>query len=239
MEEDRRAGAHLGFGAAVQVELDGDPGFPRVALHARPPRRIRQFVRDAGPVPLAAELFGPELEAADAEVVGELQVGLTVADHRGVVKVDAAVAQVVLHQAEAWLARRRIVGGPAAVDQHLAEHDALALEHLQHEIVGTVEARARICLAAEAVLVADDHEFEPGIAQLQQRRDHAADETQLVVGVDLEVGRLLDQGAVAVDEEDFRGHQARTPAGTAAASIAGAGVGDGRRAASAAAVAWG
>src|SRR5690606_2246864 len=114
----------------------------------------------------------------------------------------------MLHQAQAGLARGRVVGRPAAVDQHLAEHDALAFEHLQHEVVWAVEAFARIGVAAQPILVGDDHELEARITQLQQRGDHAGEEAQLVVGVDLEIVRLLDQGAVAIDEEDFRGHQA-------------------------------
>ena len=55
---------------------------------------------------------------------------------------------------------------------------------------------------AEAILVGDHDELVAGIAQPQQRRDHAFDEAQLGVGVDLEVVRLLDQRAVAIDEQD-------------------------------------
>src|SRR3546814_5161261 len=78
------------------------------------------------------------------------------------------------------------------------------LEHLQHRPVRAVERFARKALSAQPVLVADDHELVAGIAQPQQRRDHAGNEAQLVVRVDLVVGRLLDQGAVAVEEEDRR-----------------------------------
>src|SRR3546814_8533808 len=70
--------------------------------------------------------------------------------------------------------------------------------------VRAVERRPREALRTQPVLVADDHELVAGIAQPQERRDHAGDEAQLVAGIDLVVGRLLDQGAVAVNEEDRR-----------------------------------
>src|SRR5690606_24423681 len=164
-------------------------------------------------------LLRAQLEAADAEVAGELEIGLAVADHGRAVEVDAAVAQVVLDQPQGRLARGRVVGRPAAVHQHLAERDALAFEDLQHQVVGAVETCARIAVGAQPVLVADDHELEAGVAQLQHRRDHAPDEAELVIGVDLEVFRLLDQGAVAVDEEDPGGHQGHPSAAAGAAPI--------------------
>ncbi|MCY1453768.1 hypothetical protein D9M71_707800 [compost metagenome] len=96
---------------------------------------------------------------------------------------------------------------PGAVDQHVTEHDALAGEDLQHQVVGSIEIGLRVAFAAQAVLVADDHELVTGIAQLEHRRDHIAHEADLLVGVDLEIGGLFDQGTVAVDEQDG-GHAA-------------------------------
>src|SRR3546814_14498096 len=86
--------------------------------------------------------------------------------------------------------------------QDWAERDPLAFEHLQHEPVRAVERRPREALRTQSILITDDHELIAGIAQPQERGDHAGDEAQLVAGIDLVVGRLLDQGAVAVDEED-------------------------------------
>src|SRR5690606_380116 len=72
---------------------------------------------------------------------------------------------------------------------------------------------------AEAVLIADHHQPVAGVAQPQQRRQHAGHEAQLVEAVDLEVRRLLNQGAVAVDEEDRAGRaHAATSAPASAAS---------------------
>src|SRR5690606_20980840 len=85
--EEGQPGGYLGVGAAVQVELDPDPGFLRAAFDYRAARRIGQLMGDAGPVPLATELPGPQLEAADAEVGRELEVGVAVADHGRAVQV--------------------------------------------------------------------------------------------------------------------------------------------------------
>src|SRR5690606_17705429 len=65
--------------------------------------------------------------------------------------------------------------------------------------------------------VADDHELPAGIAQLDQCGNDVGHETQLVVCVDLVVGGLLDQGAVAVDEQDG-GHAAALRAERAAST---------------------
>src|SRR5690606_26344888 len=102
------------------------------------------------------------------------------------------------------LARGLVLVRPAAIDQHVAEGDALALEHLHHQVVRAVETGLRVLLGAEAVLVGHHDELPARVAQADQCRDHAAHEAKLLVGVDLQVCRLLDQGTIAVDEEDRR-----------------------------------
>ena len=58
--------------------------------------------------------------------------------------------------------------------------------------------------SAEAILVGDHDEFEAGVAQAQQRRDHAGHQPELGERVDLLVRRFLQQHAVAVEEDDAR-----------------------------------
>ncbi|MNI41171.1 hypothetical protein D3C73_954160 [compost metagenome] len=204
MVEERQAGVDVRIAGTIQIQFDTDLRFLGIALDHRRTRRIGQCVGNARPVPLAAELLGAQLEATDVEVVGELQVGDAVADHARARPVDAAVLQVGGHQANARLARRRVVVRPAAVDQHITENDALAFEDLQHQVIRAIEAGARIAFAAQTILIGDDHELVAGIAQFQQRRDHLRHEAQLLVGIDLEIRRFLDEGAVAVDEQDGR-----------------------------------
>ncbi len=215
--EERQAGGDACIAGTIQVQLNADLRFLGIALDYCGAWRVGQRVGDARPVPLATELLGAQLETADVEVVGKLQIGDAVTDHARARPVDAAVLQVGGHQADARLAGRRIVLWPAAIDQHVTEGDALALKDLQHQIIGAIEAGARVAVAAEAILVGDDHELVAGIPQLQQRRDHLRHEAQLLVGVDLEIGRLLDEGAVAVDEQD-RGHAAALRADRAAST---------------------
>ena len=71
----------------------------------------------------------------------------------------------------------------------------------EQEILHLLEALLRIALAAEPVLVADHHEAIAGALQLTQRREHAGQQAQLLEAIDLLVRRLLDQGAVAIDEQ--------------------------------------
>ena len=79
----------------------------------------------------------------------------------------------------------------------------------------------------EAVLVGDHHELEPGIAEAKKGGNHAGDEAELLVRVDLFVRGLLDEHAVPVDEENA-GHieskvgrtRTRPPLGTPASVVA-------------------
>ena len=86
-------------------------------------------------------------------------------------------------------------------DEHRVELDALRAERIQHELVRHVECRLRKARAAEAILVRDHRELEAGALRLAQGREHARHEADLLDGVDLFVGRLLDERAVAVDEQ--------------------------------------
>ena len=105
------------------------------------------------------------------------------------------------------------------VDEHFAEADALGREDLQQQLLRPLEVGGREAVGTEPVLVADHHEFEAGVAQLQQGGHHALDQAELGVAVHLLVGRFLDQHAVAVDEEDA-GHAAASAAASAATTAA-------------------
>ena len=98
------------------------------------------------------------------------------------IEVDAAIAQVVQHQADARLAGRRVVlVRKLLVDQHLAEADALrGRGSAAASACGPSKRLARIALGAQPVLVGDHDEFEAGVAQPEQGRDHALDEAELL-----------------------------------------------------------
>ncbi|KAG1086048.1 hypothetical protein G6F40_014037 [Rhizopus arrhizus] len=119
--EERQARGDARIADSIQVQLNADPRFFRIALDHCGTRCVGQGVGDARPVPLTTKLFGAQLEATDVEVVGKLQVGDAIADHARTRPIDAAVLQVSRHQADARLAGRRIVLRPAAVDQDVTE----------------------------------------------------------------------------------------------------------------------
>src|SRR5690606_27632513 len=137
--EEAQAGGYPRVRHAVQVDLDPDARFTRITLHDGGARRVGQRVGDTRPVPLAPELRGAQLESADAHVAGEAVVGFAIPDHGRPRPVDAAVFQQVLRQADTRLAGGCIVRRPADVDQYFAEGDALAFQHLHHQLLGPFE----------------------------------------------------------------------------------------------------
>lgn len=94
------------------------------------------------------------------------------------------------------------------IDQHLAEHDALRGEYLQQQALRAFETLRREIRAAQPILVRHHDELVAGVADLQQRRNHALDQAEFFVAVDLEVFGFLDQHAIAVDEQDTAHAQA-------------------------------
>src|SRR5579863_10053504 len=80
-----------------------------------------------------------------------------------------------------------------------------------------VEIRLRKTRRSEPILIGDHHQLVARCDAALQGRNHVIDQSELVVAVDLEIGWLLDQGAVAIDEQKFaRVHAAasRSPSET-------------------------
>ncbi len=80
------------------------------------------------------------------------------------------------------------------------EDDSLGCEQLQDEPVGALERIARQARRAEPVLVGHHHQGEACALELEQRRNHAGHEANLLEAVDLLVGRLLIQRAVPIEK---------------------------------------
>ena len=97
--------------------------------------------------------------------------------------------------------------GEGAVDEDVVEVDAFVVEGLEHKTVGGPEGVFGVGRRAKPVLVADHDEEVVGVgAEEVEVADDAWEEAELFVGVDLLVGRFAEDGAVAVDEEDFLFH---------------------------------
>ena len=140
--------------------------------------------------------------AANAHVLGKLQIGLAIANHEGVGKVDATRGEILLHQPEVGLAAAAAVSGEVRADQHLLPVHPLGFKEMHHQVVRGLEVLQRQAGGAQSILVGHHHQHVTGSLQLAQYWYHHGLEAQLGEAVHLLVGhRLLDQGAVAVDKQ--------------------------------------
>ena len=135
-----------------------------------------------------------------AQVARQLHVGGAVANDEGACQVARAV-HVARQHGRARLARRGVVGGEGAVDVFAGKVDVLAGERVEHEAVGGPEGVLGKARRAQPVLVADEHRFEVERHDLPQGGDDVWQKGEFRERVNLLVGRLAQNGAVAVDEE--------------------------------------
>ena len=89
--------------------LDADPRLLRVALRPRACAAHRPARARCRPSPSRRRMRVAAGSRARPGCAANCDVGLAIADHGRARQVDAAVAQVVQHQADAGLARRRVV----------------------------------------------------------------------------------------------------------------------------------
>ena len=98
-------------------------------------------------------------DAADTEVLGELQVRVTIADHHARREVYTAIAYPVIHQCSARLATTAAVLAGVGTDEHSVELQSLRSERFDHEGLWPLELVSGEGGGAEAVLVG--HHDEP------------------------------------------------------------------------------
>ncbi|MNS74774.1 hypothetical protein D3C72_1082580 [compost metagenome] len=196
--EEADAGGDLVAAALVQVHRHLDAGLLGVALHLGNTPLGEQLITDGKPVVILRLVAN----AADAHVLGKLQIGLSVANDEGVGKVDAAGREVLLHQSEVGLAAAATVGGEVGADQHLLPAHPLGFKEVHHQILRGLEVLQRQAGGTQPILVGHHHQHVTGGLQLAQHRDHHGLEAQLGEAVHLLVGhRLFYQGAVTVDKQ--------------------------------------
>ncbi|MNG77301.1 hypothetical protein D3C79_358470 [compost metagenome] len=196
--EEADAGGDLVAAALVQVHCHLDTGLLGVALHLGGAPLGEQLITDGEPI----VILWVVADAADAHVLGKLQIGLSVANDEGVGKVDATGREVLLHQSEVGLAAAATVGGEVRADQHLFPVHPLRFKQVHHQVMGWLEVLQRQAGGAQPILIGHHHQHVPGGLQLAQNRDHHGFEAQLGEAVHLLVGhRLFYQGAVTVDKQ--------------------------------------
>ena len=129
-----------------------------------------------------------------------LGVRLAVADDVTVGQVERTV-QVRRQHRRPGLACGAVVLGKRAVDVLCVELYALAVQNLQHQVVGRPEVGFGVGGCAQSVLVRHHHEQVVGVvAQEAQGREDAGHEAELLERIYLLVLGFAQDGAVAVYE---------------------------------------
>ena len=200
--EEADAGRHLNGVRGIEVDGYLDLRFLRPALVTRAARR--ELAHDGRPGLLRRAI------AADAAVRGCRGCARTPGpcrdrrssrSRRGRCLVSR---HVILDELRAGLAARAAVRLEVRADEHGVELDTLRAEGLEHEVVRA--RRSAACgklVGAEPVLIRDHHEPVAAALQLRERREDAGHEAHFLEAVDLLVCGLLDQRAVAIDEQDW------------------------------------
>ena len=99
-----------------------------------------------------------------------------------------------------------VVFGEMAVDMDGVKRHALTLQSLEDKVVHRPKSVLREGVCAQAVLVAHHDQFKIKVlADEGQVAEHPFGETEFLKCINLLVGRFLDEGAVAVDEQDALG----------------------------------
>src|SRR6185437_16105231 len=204
--EEADVRADLNGRRRVQIETHLDVGLTRLSVNAR--RACSQLAHDCRPR-LARITVLADAQPADSEVACELEVRVAIADHRARAEVDV-LAHVVSDEACLGLAALAAVGAEVRTDEHRFEADSLGGEGVQNELLRSLECRARERAGAEPVLVGHHHEAKAAALQLCKRSEHARQEAHLLQGVHLLVRRLLDQRAVAIDQQNSRARAHRS-----------------------------
>ena len=141
-----------------------------------------------------------EDDSLAAEVGGQLCIALAVADDEAVREVVGTV-HVGGEHGGARLTCGEVVLRETAVDEDIVEGDAFSLKDFQHQVLCGPEVLLWIAGCAEPVLIRNHYESEVGVlAQEAQGTDGSWYEVELLEGIDLLVGRFLQDCAIAVDE---------------------------------------
>ena len=187
------------------------------AIVACAPRQ-QQSLDDGGPG-FAAAAVGRTRRPAARGCAASCEVGLAVADHTLLPRIERLRARYSCHQAELGLAALAAVRRAVRADADSASKcDPLRGE--QRAPRSPAARRKSACgklVRAEPILVGDHHQAVARARQLRAARNHAGQPADLVQAVDLFVGWLFDQRAVAIDEQDASAAVVRLISGSPAA----------------------
>src|SRR5690606_13499164 len=122
--EEADAGPRDRLRLAVEIDLDADVRFARLALHDRGPRPVEQHMHDVGP-----RLVGPAVlrddVTRDADVRRELEVLRPFADDGGALPVENVRREELADEPDARRSAAAALVGRMRADQRRRERDAL------------------------------------------------------------------------------------------------------------------
>ena len=122
--EKADARTRVGVGFLVQVHADEDGCFPGPARDVRPAGIVQNPVNDFLPAQVIRAVRG-NLEAAQAEIRGQLQVGVPVADHRRAGPVQIGGGQKIRQQSRPWFPAATAIVLKMRTVEFLGEFDSL------------------------------------------------------------------------------------------------------------------
>src|ERR1700679_1714017 len=115
------------------------------------------------------------------------------------------ILQVFLDQAQLRLAATAGFVQEVRADEHGLEVDTLRGEQVESEPAGAIEGVLRQRRRAQPVLVRDHHQSKSCSLQGEEGGDDVGQQTDFLEPVHALIGRLLDERAVAIDEQDAPG----------------------------------
>src|ERR1700677_1671507 len=186
---------------ARQIEAPGDVGFLGSSLDPGAARGAKNSAGNRGPAVLDGTV-DEDPQSRDTEFVGELEVGVAVADHEAACGVEGMNSNVFLDHAELRLAAPAVLMLVVRTHEYGVEVDSLAGEQVEHEPMRLFEVLGRQTRRAEPILVGHHDELQARPPKLDQRGYHPGHQFDLVEPVHFLVRRLLDQCAVAIHEHD-------------------------------------
>ena len=194
--EEMQARGDAGRSLSVQVQGEGDVGFPGFPLQVYAAFAAADGLRDLRPG------HRPDLQGPGAEIRRQLDIRFPVADDKAGSQVIRSVQIGSEHPCSGF------PGGGMLVREGLVNEDVVKMDPfpgqgIEHEGLARPEGFFGKEGGSQAVLVGDEDQFESQARQGLQAGDGSGNEGKLVQGVDLLVGGLHEDGPVPVDEEGF------------------------------------
>src|SRR5258706_5987830 len=200
--EEANAGVDANGAVAVEFHARVDGGF--AGAPPDPCAAREQRARDVRPA-LTGRRRMPHPHTFYSEPGGELQITVAISDHRAARDIDSVIAQPVAQQARLRLAAIAGVRDLVRTDENRLEADALGGKGSQNEFLAALEVSAGKGCGAEAILVAHHDKAVPRIPQRSQCDKNSRQEADLLQCINLLVGGLFHERAVAIDKECRRG----------------------------------